>query len=105
MSKLVVFPRKSNAKPKAGDSSAAETAAATQLAGGAVLPIATRQKAATGVTLIDLTAELKAGSAYRTLRQERTNARLLGRRNKKAKEAAAAAEKPAKAEGAAEAAE
>lgn len=94
MAKLVVFPRKSNQKPKKGDSAPAETDAAmsTQLV-GAVLPIA--GKAAKKVELVALTEELKSATAYRSLRQERTNARLVGRRAKKAAEKAAAGEKEA----------
>ena len=87
MSKLVVFPRKSNMKPKAGDAVAAETSVATQLT-GAVMPI--KAAAAAAPALIELTEALKSATAYRTLRQERTNARLKGRREKKAKEAAEA---------------
>jgi large subunit ribosomal protein L13e len=91
-----VFPRKSNQKPKKGDSAPAETAAATQLK-GAPLPVAA--KAAAAVTFVPLTDALKAATAYVTLRQERTNAKLKGRREKKAKEAA---EKGDKKEGAGE---
>lgn len=90
MAKLVVFPRKSNQAPKKGDAAPAETAAATQLS-GAIMPIA--KKAAAKVELVELSAELKAATAYKSLRQERTNARLVGIRKKKAAEKAAAAEK------------
>lgn len=95
MAKLVVFPRKSNQKPKKGDSAPAETDAAisTQLV-GTVMPIAGKA-ASKKVELVTLTAELKAATAYRSLRQERTNARLVGRRAKKAAEKAAAGEKEA----------
>ena len=61
LSKLVVFPRKSNAQPKAGDSAPAETAAATQLT-GPLMPI-TGKAAAAAVTLVPLTAELKVRSS------------------------------------------
>lgn len=90
MAKLVVFPRKSNQAPKKGDAAPAETAAAKQLA-GPVMPIA--KKGAAKVELVALTEELKSATAYRVLRQERTNARLVGIRAKKAAEKAAAAEK------------
>jgi hypothetical protein len=44
--------------------------------------------AAAAPVFVELSEELKERSAYKTLRQERTNARLAGRRAKKAKEAA-----------------
>ena len=59
---------------------------------GALLPIT---KPAPESALVTVTAEMKSARAYATLRQERTNARNVGRRAKKAqeaeKEAAAAA--------------
>ena len=87
MSKLVVLPRKSGKKEKKGDTphAAAATALALPQATTAVLPVAAP---AAAPVFVELTDELKAASAYRTLRQERTNAKLAGRRAKKAKEAA-----------------
>ena len=52
------------------------------------------QVKATALTFINL-KDLPASKAFRTLRQERTNARLVGKRAKKAKEAAEKAEKEA----------
>ena len=77
-----MFPRKSTKAPKKGDSSAAETAAATQFV-GAILPISQASSAP------EFVAKPEGPShAYRTLRQERCNARIVGLRAKKAKEAA-----------------
>ncbi|CAI5978031.1 unnamed protein product [Closterium sp. NIES-65] len=77
--KLVVFPRRSK-KPKAGDASAEELAAAVQHV-GAVLPIV---RPAKDVPLEAVTEELRSVKAYETLRQERTKARLEGIRKKRA---------------------
>ncbi|CAI5502284.1 unnamed protein product [Closterium sp. Naga37s-1] len=77
--KLVVFPRRSK-KPKAGDASAEELAAAVQHV-GAVLPIV---RPAKDVPLEAVTEELRSVKAYETLRQERTKARLAGIRKKRA---------------------
>mgnify|MGYP001087049991 CR=1 FL=1 len=90
LEKLVLFPRKGGAKHlHAGEADAATRKAATQLTGD-VLPINT---AAPAPAFIALTEELKGRKAFRTLRQERINAKLHGRRAKKAAEA------PAKPEG------
>ena len=98
--KLVLFPRRrvskakeASAKPKAGDSSAAECAAATQLT-AALLPIT---KAAPVIESVTVTAAMKATKAYATLRVERMNTRMVGIREKKAKEAAKEAEEKSKA--------
>lgn len=64
-------------------------AAATQLK-GAVLPIGA---AAPAVTFVPLSEVDASAAAYKALRQERTNARLVGIRAKKAKEAAEKAAK------------
>jgi large subunit ribosomal protein L13e len=97
LSKLVVFPRKAK-HPKKGDASAAELANVKQHV-GAVLPISAAPVAA--ATLVSVTDELKNKQSYKALRQERTNAKLVGIREKKRKEAEA--EKPKeKEEGAAE---
>lgn len=50
---------------------------------GAVLPI---RKAAPVIERVAVTADMKAAKAYATLRQERTNARLVGVRAKKKEE-------------------
>ncbi len=82
----MVFPRRSN-KPKAGDASAEELAAVSQLK-GAVMPIV---KEAPALEKVTVTAEMKDEAAYATLRVERMNKRMAGVRDKRAKEAAAAA--------------
>jgi len=80
--KLVVFPRRSR-KVKAGDSTAEDLASATQLQ-GPVLPIAHPKPAA---ELVAITGEMKGVKAYSQLRLERMNARLVGKRKKRAAEA------------------
>eukprot|EP00246_Nothoceros_aenigmaticus_P006603 TRINITY_DN195_c0_g3_i1.p1 TRINITY_DN195_c0_g3~~TRINITY_DN195_c0_g3_i1.p1 ORF type:complete len:207 (+),score=27.44 TRINITY_DN195_c0_g3_i1:73-693(+) len=80
--KLLVFPRRGK-KVRAGDSSAEELSSATQLR-GAVLPIV---KARPEIGLVAGDQEMRAASAYGKLRLERMNARLVGRRKKKALEA------------------
>ncbi|CAG9463812.1 unnamed protein product [Pedinophyceae sp. YPF-701] len=83
--KLVVFPKNAK-KPKAGDSSAADCAAATQLT-GTVLPLAKKEKK---VEFAAITADMKAKRAYATLRLAQMNQRRDGQRKKAAEEAAAA---------------
>jgi len=82
--KLVVFPRKSNAHPKKGDSGAEELKLAQQLP-GALFPITQKSTAA---EFVPVTEDLIAKRVYAALRQERCNARMVGKRAKKAKEAA-----------------
>mmetsp|Transcript_33971 Transcript_33971/g.44837 ORF Transcript_33971/g.44837 Transcript_33971/m.44837 type:complete len:208 (-) Transcript_33971:340-963(-) len=83
-SKLVVFPRKSNQKPKNGDSPPEETANATQYAGKVVMPI---KKAANEVEFAEVTDEMKKFAAHSTLRVAKNEAKLYGIRIKMAKEA------------------
>ena len=96
LGKLIVLPRNAKAPKKSGAGGVADskTSAAAVLAlkganglatGSTLLPIS---KAPAAPVFVELTDELKERSAYRTLRQERTNAKLAGRRAKKAKEAA-----------------
>ncbi|KAK6135169.1 hypothetical protein DH2020_031065 [Rehmannia glutinosa] len=80
--KVVVFPRRAR-KFKAGDSTPEELATATQVA-GPYLPIV-REKPT--VELVKVTDELKSFKAYDKLRLERTNARHVGVRAKRAAEA------------------
>ncbi|MBA0553449.1 hypothetical protein Golob_012631, partial [Gossypium lobatum] len=80
--KLVVFPRRAR-KSKAGDSTAEELATATQMQ-GPYMPIS-REKPS--VELVKVTEEMKSFKAYNKLRVERTNARHIGARLKKAAEA------------------
>ncbi|KAK9240666.1 ribosomal protein L13e [Lipomyces kononenkoae] len=88
--KLILFPRKAG-KPKKGDSEASEVASATQVSTAAVLPIV--QSVPEFEPRI-VTEEAKAFNAYATLRKARSDARLVGVREKRAKaKAEEAAEK------------
>ena len=78
MSKLVVFPRGSNQKPKAGDSPASETASVTQ-ATGTIMPLS---KAADALEFADVTDEMKGNMAYSTLRNARNEKKMWGLREK-----------------------
>ncbi|KAL1539825.1 60S ribosomal protein L13B [Salvia divinorum] len=80
--KLVVFPRRAR-KVKAGDSSPEELATATQVT-GPFLPIV-REKPT--MELVKVTEDMKSFKAYDKLRLERTNARHVGVRAKRAAEA------------------
>jgi len=80
--KLVVFPRRAR-KFKAGDSAPEELATATQVQ-GPYMPIGVEKPS---VELVKVTDEMKSFKAYAKLRVERTNARHVGVRMKKAAEA------------------
>nr|UZN45083.1 60S ribosomal protein L13-1 [Cynanchum auriculatum] len=80
--KLVIFPRHAK-KAKAGDSSPEELSTATQVQ-GPYMPIV-REKPA--VELVKVTDDMKSFKAYDKLRLERTNARYVGVRAKRAAEA------------------
>ncbi|XP_042014922.1 60S ribosomal protein L13-1-like [Salvia splendens] len=80
--KLVVFPRRAR-KVKAGDSSPEELATATQVT-GPFLPIVSEKPA---IELVKVTEHMKSFKAYDKLRLERTNARHVGVRAKRAAEA------------------
>lgn len=82
LSKLVVFPRKNNTRPKAGDAPVAETSAAVQHTG----PVEPIQQDRAPVEFRPV-GELGSFSAYKTLRQERTNKKMKGKREKRAREA------------------
>jgi len=82
-SRLILFPRKTS-KPKKGDSSAAEIDVATQLT-GPVLPIK-QQWPDTKARVI--TDEERKPSVFQTSRMYRTNVKLVGVREKRAKQAA-----------------
>eukprot|EP00899_Mesostigma_viride_P003363 jgi/Mesvir1/13027/Mv26289-RA.1 len=75
--KLVIFPRRSK-KPKAGDSSAAELATASQLT-APLMPVRTKKPT---VDIVNVTDEMKAVKVYQKLRIERTNKKLEGKRKK-----------------------
>ncbi|XP_038907267.1 60S ribosomal protein L13-3-like [Benincasa hispida] len=80
--KVVVFPRRAR-KFKAGDSTPEELATATQVQ-GSYMPIGLEKPS---VELVKVTEDMKAFKAYDKLRVERTNARHVGARLKKAAEA------------------
>ncbi|KAG9158069.1 hypothetical protein Leryth_000233 [Lithospermum erythrorhizon] len=80
--KLVVFPRRAG-KFKSGDSAAEELTTATQVQ-GPYLPITSEKPT---VELVKITEEMKSFRAYNKLRLERTNARHVGVRAKRAAEA------------------
>merc|ERR1719461_308278 len=90
-SKLIVFPRKQS-KPKKGDSEQSDLAVAAQLQ-GPVLPVI-QAKADTKARAI--TDEERKISVFRSMRVARANARLIGIRAKRAKEAEAEAAMKAK---------
>ncbi|GFT23851.1 60S ribosomal protein L13 [Nephila pilipes] len=83
-SKLILFPHKL-AKPRKGDATAEEIKMATQLQ-GVVMPIKRHVKHVEKPR--KPTEEEKKFQAYATLRNARSEARLWGMRQKKAKEAA-----------------
>lgn len=80
--KLVVFPRRPR-KFKAGDSTPEELATATQVQ-GPYMPIVREKQS---VELVKLTDDMKSFKAYNKLRVERTNARHVGARIKRAADA------------------
>jgi len=87
---LVVFPRRA-AKPKAFEASLKAAAAVPQAKGAVVMPLKAKKPS---LEMVKITADMKAPygktSAYGKIRIERANARLVGIREKKAKEAASA---------------
>ncbi|KIZ03881.1 putative 60S ribosomal protein L13 [Monoraphidium neglectum] len=85
-SNLVIFPRNAN-KPKKFEASKEEAAAAAAQVKGPVIPVV---KEAPALEKVKITQELKDFKAYTKLRIERMNARLVGVRAKRAKEAEAA---------------
>lgn len=82
---LIVFPRRSNAKPRGGDSSAELTSQASQNKVAALFPI---KQAADVVETANLAEARAQTGAYRTLRIERCNARMVGIRARNARIAA-----------------
>ena len=78
-SKLVVFPRKRLTKPKAGDSSAADTAAVLGVAPSTsdLLPLAGATK---DIVMGDLTDEVKGFKAYTSMRVARQETKIAGYR-------------------------
>ncbi|KAI5856678.1 putative 60S ribosomal protein L13 [Durotheca rogersii] len=88
--RLIVFPRKGAKHPKAGDTKdidLANTKTVSSLGSG--LPIVPRVQAITEISKSDLPKPIEGG-AYTRLRKARSDARLLGVREKRAKEKAEA---------------
>jgi len=77
--RLVVFPRKSNRKPRRGDSSFEETSQAVQL-NGTIMPL---RKQEPTLEFATLTEEMKSSHAYSSLRAARNNVKMVGIRKKK----------------------
>jgi large subunit ribosomal protein L13e len=84
-SKLVLFPRRVS-KPKQGDASTEDLKTVQQNTARRVLPLEHEKAQSETVTI---SADMKAARAYYKLRLERTNAKLVGMRAKRAAEAAA----------------
>lgn len=84
-SKLIVFPRKSK-KTKAGDATAEECAVAQQLTGSVVMKPVKEESSA--VEAMKITAEMKKATTTRDLKAAWNDARLVGFREKRAKEKA-----------------
>lgn len=85
--RLVVFPRNSSKKAKAGDATKAERDSATQLKGD-IMPVV---QAAAKAELASLEEARGKTLAYRVLRIERANKRMIGIRAKRAQDEAEAA--------------
>ncbi|XP_068693629.1 large ribosomal subunit protein eL13-like [Montipora capricornis] len=83
MTKLIIFPKKAT-KPKQGDSADAELEKAVQLQ-GPVMPI---QQSRLPIKARKITDEEKKTSVFSSMRMARANARLVGYREKKAREKA-----------------
>eukprot|EP00877_Chromochloris_zofingiensis_P010088 jgi/Chrzof1/5332/Cz15g22130.t1 len=83
-SNLVIFPRNAK-KPKAFEASAEDVSTVTQVK-GTLMPIT---KAKPALEFTKITEDMKSTAGYSKLRVERMNARLVGVRAKKAKEAEA----------------
>lgn len=87
-SKLLLFPR-NPAKPKEGEASKSDMSVAEQYT-GKLLPIT---KPTPTVEVRKITDEDRKTHAYRSLRIERSNKRMEGKRKKRAEEEAAASDK------------
>src|SRR5262249_35315041 len=87
-SRLIVFPRKSN-KPKAGDSAKSDLEADTISSVRATMPIMPIDKTIREISKDEMPEPIEGG-AYTKLRMARSNARLVGVREKRAKEKAEA---------------
>jgi large subunit ribosomal protein L13e len=86
--KLVLFPKKKLAAPGKGEASVAEQTAATQLK-GTVMPLT---KPVPTVETMKVTADMQKTLVHSQLRGARTDAKLVGVREKQKKAKAAAEE-------------
>lgn len=91
---MILFPLNSK-KPRKEESSAEEIKLAQQLS-GTIFPIVHNKKSLKSEKARVPTEEEKKFNAYHTLRRARSNARLIGVREKKAKEAAESLDAPKK---------
>ena len=96
-SKLILFPIHEKAKLRKGEATPEERKVATQLRGD-IMPI---RNAKPQIAVRAITDVEKKFGAYLTLRKNRSDARLVGIRAKKAKEAAEGVDDPTKAAAAA----
>lgn len=87
-SKLILFPVHEKKKLRKGEATPEERKLATQLTGH-VMPI---KNAEPVIEFREITEKEKSFSAFKAIRQARTNAKLIGIRAKKAREAAEADE-------------
>ncbi|KAL7071230.1 hypothetical protein ACQ4LE_009050 [Meloidogyne hapla] len=83
-SRLIIFPKKLS-NPKKGDSSSEELKLASQVTGKVVMP---QKEQTRRLKAQPITEEMKNFKVYCHLRRVRTDARMKGKRDKKAKEAA-----------------
>jgi len=95
-SRLVLFPIKQK-KPRKGDASLEEQKLAHQLQ-GTLLPIRRKKSYVKSEKARKVSDEEKKFQAFHTLRKARSNKRLVGKRAKKAKEAAESLDAPKKKE-------
>ncbi|XP_054153765.1 60S ribosomal protein L13-like [Oppia nitens] len=94
-SRLILFPLV-NKKPRKGDASAEEQKLAHQLV-GTILPLKRGKQFLKSEKSRVPTEEERKANAYHSIRQARANAALIGKRAKKAKEAAESLDAPKKA--------
>ena len=92
LGKLILFPLNA-AKPKKNDAKPEETKLAVQLTKRRVLPIAKRLAREKARPINDSDTKFQA---FQALRMARADARLIGQREKKAKQAAEDEKKPKK---------
>jgi large subunit ribosomal protein L13e len=88
--RLIVFPRKGAKHPKAGDSKDIDLSSTQTISKvGAALPIIPVGEGVTEIKKSDMPAAIEGG-AFKALRKARSDARLVGVREKRAKEKAEA---------------